>query len=215
MGACMRRRLRFQGAFMGLLLAACSSTPAGPVEGADYGYRNGDVWVRGPWDAIIPSADVDAVIDQLCPAIMQLPRAQGREYGQEYCGAIYSLGDGTYYASLPSTLGPLLKATPEPQKACFAPRFVNDSRGRTVVLADYHSHSWANSRMSSADRRQSRQRFSIRIQFDTGCRVMKLVPYIGEARPGELFERRERKWVRIGVIKPEHKAAGIVTWMDG
>jgi proteasome lid subunit RPN8/RPN11 len=201
-------------AFLGLWLVACASTPSGPVEGTDYGLRDGDVWVRGPWEAISPSTDVDAVIDQLCPAVMRLPRAQGREYGQEYCGVLYSLGDGTYHASLPSTLGPLLKATPEPQKACFVPRFVDDARGRPVVLADYHSHPWPGSRMSGADRREHRQRFSIRIQFDTRCRVMKLVPYVGEARPGELYERRERHWVRIGIIKPEHKAAGIVTWLD-
>jgi proteasome lid subunit RPN8/RPN11 len=201
-------------AFVGLWLTACASTPSGPVEGRDYGYRNGDVWVRGPWEAITPSSDVDAVIDQLCPAVMRLPRAQGREYGQEYCGAIYSLGDGTYHASQPSTLGPILKATPEPAKSCFAPRAVDDARGRAVVLADYHSHPWSNSRMSSADRRQQRQRFSIRIQFDTQCRVMKLIPYAGEPRPGELYERREKRWVRIGIIKPEHKEAGTVTQLD-
>ncbi|NMO21978.1 hypothetical protein HPC49_46570 [Pyxidicoccus fallax] len=204
-------RRQWVAAFVAGWLVACASTPEGPVEGTDYGYREGFVWVRGPWDAITPSTDVDVVIDQLCPAVMRLPRAQGREYGQEYCGAIYSLGNGTYHASFPSTLGPLLKAIPEREKRCKPPRFVDDARGKTVVLADYHSHPWADSRMSPADRMEARQRFSIRIQFDTKCRVMKLVPYVGEVRPGELYERREQRWVRIGIIKPEHKAAGIVT----
>nr|WP_225937177.1 hypothetical protein [Myxococcus sp. RHSTA-1-4] len=142
---------------------------------------------------------------------MRLPRAQGREYGQEYCGAIYSLGNGAYHASIPSTLGPLLKAIPERQKRCKPPRYVDDPRGRTVVLADYHSHPWADSRMSPEDRLEARQRFSIRIQFDTKCRVMKLVPYVGEMRPGELYERRDQRWALIGIIKPEHKADGIIT----
>ena len=196
---------------MGLWLVACASTPSGPVEGADYGYRNGDIWVRGPWEAIAPSPDVDAVIDQLCPAVMRLPRAQGREYGQEYCGAIYSLGDGTYHASLPSPLGPILKGTPEPVKACFVPRYVDDSRGTARVLADYHSHPWADSRMSRRDMVEARQRWLIRVQFDTKCRVMKLVPYVGEERPGEVYERRGGRWALVGIIKPEHKAAGYVT----
>ena len=66
-------------------------------------WRSGPhVHVRGPWGAVTPSSNVDEVIDQLCPAVMELPRARDRDHGQEYCGAIYSLGDGDYYASMPS-----------------------------------------------------------------------------------------------------------------
>ena len=53
--------------------------------------------------------------------------------------------------------------------------------------------------------------WSIRIQFDTRCRVMKLIPYLGAERPGEVFERRGKSWVLIGIIKPEDKASGNVT----
>lgn len=208
-GARMRRQ--WVGALVGLWLGSCASSPQGPIEGTDYGFKNGSVWVRGPWEAIQPSTDVDAVIDQLCPAVMDLPRARGRDYGQEYCGAIYSLGNGTYYASLPSTLGPVLKAVPEREKRCKVPRFIQDSRGTANVLADYHSHPWDDSRMSRWDMVSARQRWFIRIQFDTKCRVMKLVPYVGESRPGEVYERRGRQWALIGIIKPEDKAAGFVT----
>ncbi|WP_233582556.1 hypothetical protein [Corallococcus sp. CA053C] len=174
----------------------------------------GAVWVRGPWDAIQPSSDIDAVIDQLCPAVMQLPRAQGREYGQEYCGVLYSVGGGAYSASMPSPLGPVLKAIPEKQKSCKQPNLVRDSRGEVSIHADYHSHPWADSRMSRPDRTQARQRYSIRLQFDTKCRVMKLVPYIGEARPGEVYERRGKSWALIGIVKPEHKGVGLMTAVD-
>jgi hypothetical protein len=206
----MHMRLWF-GAFVGLWCIGCAISPQGPVENTDYGLRDGFVWVRGPWETITPSANVDEVIDQLCPAIMQLPRAQGREYGQEYCGAIYALEDGLFYASMPSPLGPILKAIPEKEKRCKPPLFVEDPRGDANPLADFHSHPWAHSRMSAADRMEARQRFSIRIQFDTTCRVMKLVPHIGEPRPGEVYERRGKGWVLLGTIKPEHKAAGVIT----
>jgi hypothetical protein len=197
--------------FVSLSCAGCASGPQSPIENKDYGLRDGFVWVRGPWEAITPSAKEDDVIDQLCPAVMQLPRAQGREYGLEYCGAIYSLNDGLFYASQPSPLGPVLKAIPEKEKRCKPPFFVEDPRGEIQVRADFHSHPWAHSRMSAADRTEARQRYSIRIQFDTICRVMKLVPYIGEPRPGEVYERRGRNWALLGIIKPEHKAAGTIT----
>ncbi|MFP2957461.1 hypothetical protein ACLEPN_06420 [Myxococcus sp. 1LA] len=83
------------------LIPGCATAPE-PSTTRDY-WRSGlHVHVRGPWEAITPSTDVDEVIDQLCPAVMELPRATDRDYGQESCGAIYSLGDGTYYASMPS-----------------------------------------------------------------------------------------------------------------
>jgi len=44
-------------------------------EGVDYGGDNRSVWVRGPWEMVTPSADIDDVIDQLCPAVMRLPDA--------------------------------------------------------------------------------------------------------------------------------------------
>jgi hypothetical protein len=196
---------------VGLWCAGCTSGPQPLIESSDYGLRDGFVWVRAPWAAITPSANTDEVIDQLCPAIMRLPRAQGREYGQEYCGALYSLEDGLFYASMPSPLGPILKAIPEKEKRCKPPLFVEDPRGVTHIVADFHSHPWAHSRMSAADRMEARQLYSLRIQFDTTCRVMKLVPYIGEPRPGEVYERRDKSWLLLGIIKPEHKAAGTIS----
>lgn len=196
---------------VGLWCAGCASGPRSLVEDTDYGLRDGFVWVRAPWAAIAPSANADEVIDQLCPAIMRLPRAQGREYGQEYCGAIYSLEDGFFYASMPSPLGPILKAIPEKEKRCKPPLFVEDPRGVAHIVADFHSHPWAHSRMSAADRMEARQLYSLRIQFDTTCRVMKLVPYIGAPRPGEVYERRDKSWVLLGIIKPEHKATGTIS----
>jgi hypothetical protein len=202
---------KWLAALVGLWLAGCANGPRIPVENTDYGLRDGFVWVRGPWEAIKPSTDVDEVVDQLCPAVMSLPRAQGGAYGLEWCGALYSLEDGLYYASMPSPLGPILKAIPEREKRCKPPYFVKDPRGEAKMLADFHGHPWANSRMSAGDRSSARQLYSIRIQFDTICQVMKLVPYIGEARPGEVYERRGKSWLLIGIIKPEHKAAGIIT----
>jgi hypothetical protein len=213
--ACSKNRLRhWLGLFVGLCLIGCAGSMRVPAEGVDYGLRDGFVWVRGPWEAIAPSKIADEVIDQLCPAVMQLPRAQGREHGLEWCGAIYSLEDGNFYASMPSPLGPILKAIPEKEKRCKPPYFVEDPRGETHVLADFHGHPWPYSRMSAADRTSVRQLYSIRIQFDTTCRVMKLVPHIGKLQPGELYERRGQSWLLIGIIKPEHKSTGIITPVD-
>lgn len=198
----------------GLCLTGCASSMRVPAEGLDYGLRDGFVWVRGPWEAISPSKTEDELIAQLCPAVMQLPRAQGREYGMEWCGAIYSLEDGYHYASMPSPLGPILKAIPEKEKRCKPPYFVEDPRGETKVLADFHGHPWPHSRMSAADRISARQLYSVRIQFDTTCLVTKLIPYISEPKPGEVYERRGKSWILIGIIKPEHKATGIITPVD-
>ncbi|GHG88608.1 hypothetical protein [Comamonas sp. JC664] len=72
-----------------LLTAACG--------GAGYRYAGRDiyfgpegdqVWVRGPWPAIQPSTNVDDVIDQLCPVIMEMDGAREKDYGQEYCGVL-------------------------------------------------------------------------------------------------------------------------------
>lgn len=196
-----------------LWLMACASGPRATGETENYGFKDDLVWVRGPWEAINPSRDVDEVIDQLCPAVMKMPRAQWKDYGQEYCGAIY-LHDGTYYASHPSPLGPTVLVFAEKRKACKPPRFVEDPRGQPTIIGDFHSHPWAPSPMSQADRRALRQLWSVRIQFDIECRVMKLVPNVGDSRPGEVFERQGKSWKLIGLIKPEDKEAGIVTPVD-
>lgn len=44
-----------------------------------------------------------------------------RDYGQEYCGAIYSLGDGIYHASMPSPLGEPVPVGPSKRKKCIPP----------------------------------------------------------------------------------------------
>lgn len=201
--------------YVGLLtsvwLLGCASGPRVPEESANYGYRDGRVWVRGPWDAITSSRDVDEVVDQLCPAVKQLPNAQLAHYGQEYCGAIYSLGDGTYYASYASPLADPALAYPEKDKNCKTVRYVDDARGRPSILADFHSHPYKSSSLSPQDKQARWQRWSIRIQFDTSCRILKLVPNLDSDRPGEIYERQDKKWLLIGIIKPEDKADGFMT----
>lgn len=68
--------------------------------------------------------------------------------------------------------------------------------------------------MSEDDKRANLQLFHIRIQFDTACTVMKLMPYLNADRPGEMYVRRGRNWVLIGYIKPEDKKSGRVTPVD-
>ncbi|MGZ3457784.1 MAG: hypothetical protein ACXU86_04685 [Archangium sp.] len=192
-------------------LLACASGPLPTGETGDYGFKGDLVWVRGPWELIEPSKDIDEVIDQLCPAIIRLPNADKGQYGQEYCGALY-LSEGVYYASHPSPLGGMVRTGDGTQtKQCKPPRYVEESRGQSTVIADFHSHPWPNNPMSPRDRQGAKQRWSIRIQFDTTCHVMKLIPYLEENRPGELYERKEKRWQLIGLIKPEDKAAGIIT----
>ncbi len=194
----------------------CASASVANGPSTDYGFQNGhQVWVRGPWSAITPSADVDELIDQLCPAIMRLDRANLREYGQEYCGAIYSLGDGVYYLSVPSPLGKTVLVGPAKRKQCTPPRAVKDERGRPSVLGDFHSHPWSPSPMSFEDKMTQTQIWSIRIQFDTACHIQKYVPHEGHARAGEVFERRGKEWKLVGLVKPEDKAYGIVTAVAG
>jgi hypothetical protein len=196
---------------MSLGLAGCVSQPETAGENAYYGVKDGVVWVQGPWDAITPSENIDELIDQLCPAIVGLPAAAFREYGQEYCGLIYSLGDGTYYASHPSPLGRTELSFVNKRKQCFVPKLVFDSRGLPLPTADFHSHPWAGSEMSQQDRRNLTQVYSIRIQFDTECKVMKLIPYKNESRPGEVYSRVGKSWKLIALIKPEDKEEGIMT----
>ena len=195
-------------------LGGCSGSPPTAAGVETHGLSDGRVWVRGPWPAIKPSRDVDDVIDQLCAAVMPLPNATARNYGQEYCGLLYTTGDDFFYASYPSSLSPPGQTEPANAKTCIIPWRVVDTRGRVVVIIDYHSHPWAASRMSQEDREAHRQRYSIRIQFDTICHVMKLIPYLGENRPGEVYERQGKTWKLVGIIKPEHKDRGIMTAVD-
>ena len=162
------------------------------------------------------SIDADEVIDQLCPAVMKLPLAREEDYGREYCGVIYSLGDGIYYASHPSFLGDTRAGRVSPLKTCYIPRSVRDARGQIVPLGDYHGHPWSPSPMTKSprDRVSATQLYSLRIQFDTTCKLQKLIPYLTEERPGELYERRGKHWILIGFIKPGDKATGFITLVN-
>ncbi|RJS23191.1 hypothetical protein DRW03_12810 [Corallococcus sp. H22C18031201] len=209
--------MRHCGVAVLLLLSGCADGSGYVRQGMGQWFgrdANGAVWVRGPWPEIQSSADVDDVIDQLCPAIMKLPNAMDGDWGQEYCGALYSLGDGIYHASYGSPLGPTVLVGASKRKQCSPPRTVVDPRGRAMPLGDFHSHPWAPSEMSSEDRRKELQRFVIRIQFDTSCRVLKLIPYVNEPRPGEVYVRDGRRWVLIGHIRNEDKASGRITSVD-
>jgi hypothetical protein len=62
--------------------------------------------------------------------------------------------------------------------------------------------------------RGATQLYPIRIQFDAACKLQKLVPYLNEERPGELYERRGKQWKLIGHIKPENKATGVITLVN-
>jgi hypothetical protein len=198
--------------FMVVGVLGCASTPAKDTEPANYGFKNGNrVWVRGPWKVITPSMDIDAVIDQLCPAVMALPRATFRDYGQEYCGAIYPMADGMYYASIPSPLAKTVLVGPSKRKTCIPPSYVEDDRGSATPTADFHSHPWAPSSLSPIDALAKTQLWTIRIQFDSVCHTQKLIPYKNENRPGEVYERQGKTWKLIGLIKPEDKEYGIIT----
>jgi proteasome lid subunit RPN8/RPN11 len=142
---------------------------------------------------------------------MELPRARDKNYGLEYCGAIYSFGDGTYYASKPSPLTEPTLNYQSTKKSCGAPREVKDARSMGLpppIIADYHSHPWAPSEMSEQDRKGKNHLWSIRIQFDTACHIQKLIPYAYDNRPGELYERRGKTWKLIAIIQIEDKDTG-------
>jgi hypothetical protein len=192
-----------------LLLLSCAHASSTLQENRDYGYHRSSlrdkVWVRGPWEAIHPSKDVDMVIDQLCPAVMRLERATWGDHGAEYCGVIYMLlSDNNYYASVPSPLAapnrPSASHRPS-YKTCLIPTSVRDPRGALIGKADYHSHPWRFSEISDNDMSEETQWYSIRIQFDGSCRTYKYLHHPGEARPGELYERREKTWVLVGHVR--------------
>jgi hypothetical protein len=196
-------------------LWGCAGGARSSRETDHYGFKDDrdNVWVRGPWTAIVPSRNADEVIDQLCPAIMELPLARLRDYGQEYCGVIYAL-DGLYYASHASPLGPVVPVGPRRRKQCTVPTAVRDARGLARPLADFHSHPWSPSGLSQDDKRRSLQVYSVRIQADTACRLMKLIPYVHEDRPGEVYLRKGKTWKLIGYIEPGNKEAGIMTAVE-
>jgi hypothetical protein len=194
-----------------LAVLACANGPQ--TEGVDYGFEGAidQVWVRGPWEAIKPSNDIDAVIDQLCPAVMKLSGASDGDYGREYCGVIYELlSENQYYASQPSPLTRSQLNTAGKRKTCLVPKTVKDSRGALRRDGDYHGHPWA-SAMSEQDRALDNQWYMFRIQFSTACHVQKLVPHVEDGRPGELYERQEKSWKLVGYILPEDKSRGYVT----
>lgn len=201
-----------------LLIATCWCSCVSSVDAArlDYGFEGESklVWVRGPWEVIRPSHDIDDVIDQLCPAVINLPGATLRDYGQEYCGAVDTLADGMYYASAGSPLGRTELVGPSRRKTCYSPNSVKDPRGEASPAADYHSHPWVPSPMSSKDRSLATQRWQIRIQFDTGCHIQKLIPNKYSNLPGELYERKGKSWRLIGRILPEDKDSGRITAVD-
>ncbi len=154
---------------------------------------------------------MDDVIDQLCPAVMELPGARDKDYGREYCGAVYTLDGQLYYASFPSPLGRTVLVEPARRKQCYPPYSVKDERGHATIQADYHGHPWGPSPMSDRDRRASTQIYFVRIQFDSRCQIMRLLPHLNEEGPGELFVRQGKEWKLIGHILPEDKATGTVT----
>jgi len=188
----------------------CASVPGPRLrEGADYGRDDRGAWVRGPWELIRPSAEVDEVIDQLCPAVMQLPGARGHDDGVEYCGLLYVGMDGRYYASTPSRLAAKGQAASSSTKTCVIPARVIDPSGSRMIEADFHGHPWPWSGLTSGFDTASRyQRYSIRIQFDTTCHVLKLVPHVNEPVPAEIFERVGLTWRLLRVIPVWNKESG-------
>jgi hypothetical protein len=125
-----------------LVSLACASGPQ-TAEGVDYGFEGMSrvVWVKGPWEKIAPSKDIDEVIDQLCPEVTNLPGARDGSYGREYCGVVYKLlSENQYYASKPSPLTePALSAIGK-RKTCLIPKVVKDYRGALRLDGDYHGH---------------------------------------------------------------------------
>jgi hypothetical protein len=195
------------------MLVGCAATRLSD-DAAGYGFEGASdrVWVKGPWEEIHPSKDIDEVIDQLCPAVMKLPRVQSKDHGQEYCGVLYKLlGADEYYASLPSPLGRPALSVASRRKSCLTPKSVRDPRGASRTDADFHSHPWSPSGMSGEDKMLENQWYLFRIQLDSRCRIQKLVPHAGEERPGELYERQGKSWRLVGFIMPEDKESGYVT----
>src|SRR6185295_15576812 len=131
-------------------LGSCASVPGPQVrEGVDYGRDHRGVWVRGSWEMISPSAEMDDVIDQLCPAVMQLPGARGHDDGIEYCGLLYLGSDGLFHASVPSRLAGKGQTATSRTKTCRMPQVADDPAGVRRIDADFHSHPWPGSSITS------------------------------------------------------------------
>ena len=145
--------------------------------------------------------------------MMQLDRPTARHLGQEYCGVIYSRGDGIYRATYPSPLGKPRLREEETRKSCFPVRRVVDLEAKvTPILADFHSHPWFPSPLSQQDKMAANQLYFLKVQFDSACHIQKIVPHLdARDKPGEVYSRRGKRWVLIGIIKPNNKAAGVVT----
>lgn len=142
---------------------------------------------------------------------MRLPHARGHDDGAEYCGLLYLGADGLFHASAPSDLSVKVEARPSlaKSKTCIIPIKVNDPTGVRTIEADYHSHPWPGSPITSGgDTAAPKQRYSVRIQFDTTCRVFKFVPHRNEPVPAELYERIGRSWQRIRVLSGADKELG-------
>ena len=192
-----------------LAICSCAAEPTIRLQhDEDFGETGGRVWVRGPWESIQPAGDIDVVIDQLCPAVMKLERARDGDNGLEYCGLLYTLPDGRFYASVPSPIPLSEHRRRGPVKSCRMPSSIRDERGPIEVLADYHGHPWYNSTLSFGDMRSGNQRYSIRIQFQTTCRVLKLVPHRDEPTPGEVYLRTGRTWRLVAIIPNDAKGKG-------
>jgi proteasome lid subunit RPN8/RPN11 len=197
----------FGGLAFGVVLCSCATLPGIRLRsGDDFGEQKGQVWVRGPWESIQPASDIDGVIDQLCPAVMKLDRARDGDDGLEYCGLLYTLPDGQFYATVASPL----TASPGrgPTKSCRMPRSIREQRAEPLVIADYHSHPWYRTTLSYGDMKAKNLRYSIRIQFQTSCRVLKYVPHLGEPVPGEVYERVGRTWKWKSIVPIDAKDMG-------
>jgi hypothetical protein len=88
---------------------------------------------------------------------------------------------------------------------------VVEPAGVRSIECDFHSHPWPNSPLTSRrDTAVKYQRYTIRIQFDTACHVLKFVPHRNEPVPAELFERVGRTWQLIRVISVSGKDIGAI-----
>jgi hypothetical protein len=210
---CRKDRVRHLLTFA--LAAGCSGCAGVPgvklQSGVDFGEERGRIWVRASWEVIKPSTDIDDVVDQLCPAVGRLDRARAGDDGLEYCGLLYSLPDGTYHASVPSSLGLRAHSDRGRHKSCRLPTSLREARAGVTIKADYHSHPWPDAPFTDRDLSSDRQRWSIRIQFDTTCRIFKYEPHSGEPRPGEVFLRVGKSWRLHSIVRVEDKPLGIPT----
>jgi hypothetical protein len=55
---------------------------------------------------------------------------------------------------------------------------------------------------------EANQRFSIRIQFETTCTILKFVPHRGEPVPSEVYVRVGGRWKLKAIIPTDVKVQG-------